>query len=191
MTEAPQPSSIRRTSGSWSTSRTVLDRLFSHVLERLRTTTAWRPPRCRSPCPTSSLHRYSTEDRSGYQVVAEAVLTRACRPCQPACARSVPYPYKWTSVSIIMLADFAEYQRRLRRGYQTRSGLGSAPARRFGCAPGLHLGGQWEAWRRVGVVHDADRPTRADNGRVASYSMHIDIDLRIDGNWITRILQSA
>jgi hypothetical protein len=26
---------------------------------------------------------------------------------------------------------------------------------------------------------------------VASYSMHIDIDLRIDGNWITRILPSA
>lgn len=101
------------------------------------------------------------------------------------------YSYKWTSVSIIMLADFAEYQRRLRRGHQTRPGLGSAPARRLGCAPGLHLGGQWEAWRRVGVVHDADRPTRADNGRVASYSMHIDIDLRIDGNWITRILQSA
>src|ERR1700730_14916861 len=80
MNEAPQPSSIRRTSGSWSTSRTVLDRLFSHVLERLRTTTAWRPPRCRSPCPTSSLHRYSTEDRSGSSVKFEAVLTRACRP---------------------------------------------------------------------------------------------------------------
>src|SRR5690242_3749404 len=117
MTEAPQPSSIRRTSGSWSTSRTVLDRLFSQVLERLRTTTACWPPRCRSPCPTSSLHRYITEDRSGYQVVAEAVLTRACRP-MPTGLRPAGFAYssKWTSVSIIMLADFAEYQRRLRRG---------------------------------------------------------------------------
>jgi hypothetical protein len=44
---------------------------------------------------------------------------------------------------------------------------------------------------RVGVVHDADRPARADNGRVASYAMLIDIDLRIDGDWITRILRSA
>lgn len=44
---------------------------------------------------------------------------------------------------------------------------------------------------RVEVVRDADRPTRADNGRVASYSMHIDIDRRIDGNWITRILRST
>jgi hypothetical protein len=26
-------------------------------------------------------------------------------------------------------------------------------------------------------------------GRVASYSMHIDIDLRIDGDWITRMLR--
>src|ERR1700756_1210459 len=72
---------------------------------------------------------------------------------------------------------------------EARAGVGSGEA--LGCAPGLHLGGHWEAWRRVGVVHDADRPTRADNGRVASYSMHTDIDLRIDGNWITRILQSA
>ena len=63
--------------------------------------------------------------------------------------------------------------------------------RRLGCAPGLRLGDQWESWHRVGVVHDADRPARADNGRVASYSMHIDIDLRIDGDWITRRLRSA
>jgi hypothetical protein len=40
-------------------------------------------------------------------------------------------------------------------------------------------------------VHDADRLARADNGRVASYPMHIDIDLRIDGNWITWIPRSA
>ena len=64
--------------------------------------------------------------------------------------------------------------------------------RRLGCAPGLRLaGGQWESGVRVGVVHDAGRPARADNGRVASYSMHIDIALRIDGDWITRILRSA
>ena len=36
----------------------------------------------------------------------------------PTGLRSAGFAYssKWTSVSIIMLADFAEYQRRLRRG---------------------------------------------------------------------------
>jgi hypothetical protein len=96
------------------------------------------------------------------------------RPCQSLCWRT----------SRNTSAAFAAATRR-------GPGWGRPPARRLECAPGLHLGGQWEAWRRVGVVHDADRPARADNCHVASYSMHIDIDLRIDGNWITRVLRSA
>src|SRR4029077_20218926 len=132
MTEAPQPSSIRRTSGSWSTSRTVLDRLFSHVLERLRTTTAWRPPRCRSPCPTSSPP--SVQHR-GSERLPGCRRGRVNQSLPPHVNRLVPgrsaYSYKWTSVSIIMLADFAEYQRRLRRSHQTRPGLGSARERRL------------------------------------------------------------
>jgi hypothetical protein len=38
----------------------------------------------------------------------------------------------------------------------------------------------------VGVVGDADRPARADNGRVISHAVHIDIDVRIDGDEIIR-----
>ena len=44
---------------------------------------------------------------------------------------------------------------------------------------------------RAGAVQDAGRPVRADNGRVASYSMHMDLDVRIDSDWITRIPRSA
>jgi hypothetical protein len=34
-------------------------------------------------------------------------------------------------------------------------------------------------------MHDADRTARADNGRVTSHSVHIDIVVRIDGDQIT------
>jgi hypothetical protein len=33
--------------------------------------------------------------------------------------------------------------------------------------------------------HDADGPAKADNGRVTSHTVHIDIDVRIDGDQIT------
>ena len=36
-----------------------------------------------------------------------------------------------------------------------------------------------------GIVHDADRSARADNSRVTSDTVHIDIDVRIDGDQIT------
>lgn len=39
----------------------------------------------------------------------------------------------------------------------------------------------------VGVARDADRPVRADNGRVISHAVHIDIDVRIDGDEIIRL----
>ena len=37
---------------------------------------------------------------------------------------------------------------------------------------------------RSGVVHDADRPARADSGHVTFHTVHIDIDVRIDGDQI-------
>jgi hypothetical protein len=36
-----------------------------------------------------------------------------------------------------------------------------------------------------GIAHDADRSAGADNGRVTSHTVHIDIDVRIDGDQIT------
>ena len=38
---------------------------------------------------------------------------------------------------------------------------------------------------RFGVVHDAYRPARVDSSRVTSHTMHIDIDVCIDGDQIT------
>jgi hypothetical protein len=37
----------------------------------------------------------------------------------------------------------------------------------------------------LGIVHNADWSARADNGRVTSQTMHIDMDVRIGGDQIT------
>jgi len=35
------------------------------------------------------------------------------------------------------------------------------------------------------VIDDADRPARADNGRVTPHTVHVEIVVRIDGDQIT------
>jgi len=68
--------------------------------------------------------------------------------------------------------------------------LGLADRAGLGQALGVHAGPPSRGDHgnpRVsfGIVHDADRSARADNGRVTCHTVHIDIDVRIDGDQIT------
>jgi hypothetical protein len=57
-----------------------------------------------------------------------------------------------------------------------------ADQRRAGPPSGGDHGNPWVSF---GIVHDADRSARADNGCVTSHTVHIDIDVRIVGDQIT------